>query len=82
MTASPALTTEIVGRGRTRAALLGDGDRLVIPLRVQGTVQHPHVSPTPEFSARVARALIGGDLGERAGDLLERLLRPHKHKGI
>jgi hypothetical protein len=82
VTASPALTTELVGRGRTRTALLGGRDQLVIPLRVHGSVDRVRVSPAPEFSARVARALIGGDLGDRAGELLERLLRPKKRKGV
>ena len=82
VTVSPELTTELVGRGRTREALLAGRDRLVIPLRVHGSVDRVRVSAAPEFSARVARALIGGDLGDRAGALLERMTRPRKRKGI
>jgi len=82
VTMSPELTTELVGRGRTREALLAGRDRLVIPLRLHGSVDRVRVSVSPEFSARVARALIGGDLGDRAGALLERLTRPKKRKGI
>jgi hypothetical protein len=72
--ASSALTEDILGSSRARAALTGADGRLAIPLRVQGNLRRPRVTPSPEFAATAARALIGGGLGEVAGDVLERLL--------
>jgi hypothetical protein len=72
--ASPALTEDVLGDSRARAALTGADGRLTIPLRVRGNLRHPRVSPSPEFAATAARALIRGDLGEAASGMLERLL--------
>ena len=49
--------------------------QLTVPLRVEGPLQHPQVTPEPEFAATVARALLpAGGVGEAVGSALEQLL--------
>ena len=71
--ASPRLTEDLLGRGAL-ALVLGasPGVGLVVPLRVEGTIERPRIRATSEWS----RALIRRTLGDGAmGDLLERLVR-------
>ena len=78
---SPALTDDLLGQEpRARAALVDSSGRLAIPLRVHGPVRKPRVTPDPAFAGTVARALIGGGLGDVAGDVLERLLGPRRRR--
>jgi len=75
LSASAALTDDVLGHSAARPFLVGGDGRLGIPLRVRGPLGAPRVSPDPRFAATVARALLGGsDAGEAAGGLLERLL--------
>jgi AsmA-like protein len=76
--ASPALTADVLGQSRTRAALVDASGRLSIPLRARGPVRRPEVTPDPAFAATAARALIGKEAGEAAGQLLERLFGERK----
>ncbi len=81
VSASPALTEDAVGRSKLRPVLVGGDGRLTIPLRVRGPLQHPHVTPDPEFAASVARGVLGGTgLEEAAGSLLERFLGGKKKR--
>jgi hypothetical protein len=76
LAASPALTSELLGRSGTARALLADASgRLVVPLRITGPARHPTVAPAPEFVANATRGLVPPDLGEAAGSLLERLFK-------
>jgi hypothetical protein len=76
---SAALTDDVLGQDpRARVALVDSNGRLTVPLRVRGPVRHPHVTPDPAFAADVARGVLGGGLGEAAGDVLQRLLGGHK----
>jgi uncharacterized protein YhdP len=76
LAASPALTSDLLGRSGTARALLADASgRLVIPLRVTGPARHPTVVPAPEFVANATRGLVPPDLGKAAGSLLERLFQ-------
>jgi hypothetical protein len=76
LAASPALTTDLVGKsGTARALLVDERGRLVVPLRITGPARRPAVSPAPEFVASVTRGLVPRDLGGAAGSLLERLLK-------
>lgn len=75
LAASPALTQDLLGQdARARAVLVDARGQLTVPLLVRGPVRHPRVTPDPAFAGTVARGLIGGGLGEAAGDVLERLL--------
>jgi hypothetical protein len=75
LSASPTLTEDLLGHSRARTLLVDTGGRLTVPLRVHGTLKHPHVTPSSEFVSTAARALLGDtDLGEAAGGILERLL--------
>ena len=80
--ASPALTDDLLGHSRARPALVDAAGRLSVPLRVQGSLRHARVSPDPEFTAAVARRLLGGtDLGEAAGSVLQHLLGGKRRRG-
>jgi hypothetical protein len=70
---SAGLTRNLLGRGGL-AALVGatPGTGLVIPLRLEGTVEHPKLRTRPEWSRALIRRTLGGS---GMGDLLERLLR-------
>ncbi len=82
LSASPALTDDVLGHSKARPFLVDDGGRLTIPLRVRGPLLHPAVTPDPRFTATVARALLGGaDVGEAANSLLERLLGGRRRRG-
>ena len=78
LAASPALTDDVLGESRARASLVDTRGRLTIPLRVHGPVRRPHVTPDPQFAAAAARGLLGGSLGDVAGEALERLLGGHR----
>src|SRR5262249_44076480 len=78
LAASPALTEDILGQSKARPVLVDTSGRLSIPLRVRGPVRHPRVTPEPEFAATVARGLLGGGLGDVAGDVLQRFLGRHR----
>ncbi len=76
LAASPALTTDLLGKSATARALLADASgRLVVPLRITGPARRPTVAPAPEFVTTVTRGLVPPDLGEAAGSLLERLFK-------
>jgi len=75
LAASSALTDDILGHSRARAVLVDARGQLTVPLRVEGPLQHPRVTPEPEFAATVARALLpAGGVGEAVGSALEQLL--------
>ena len=75
LAASSALTDDILGHSRARAVLVDARGQLTVPLRVEGPLQHPQVTPEPEFAATVARALLPkGSVGEAVGSALEQLL--------
>jgi len=78
LAASQGLTDDVLGQLRARATLVDTSGRLTIPLRVRGPVRRPKVTPDPEFAATAARALIGGGLGDVAGDMLQKLFGRHK----
>jgi hypothetical protein len=81
LSASPALTDDILGHSQARAVLVDASGRLTVPLRVRGPLQHPHVTPDPAFATNVARSLLGGtDLEQAAGSLLNRLFGGKKRK--
>ncbi|GEM_PF-1718569 len=76
LAASPALTTDLLGKSAAARALLADASgRLVVPLRITGPARRPTVAPAPEFVTAVTRGLVPPDLGEAAGSLLERLFK-------
>ncbi|HLK09826.1 MAG TPA: hypothetical protein VKW76_00425 [Candidatus Binatia bacterium] len=76
LAASPALTTDLLGKsGTARALLVDESGRLVVPLRITGPARHPTVAPAPEFVTTVTRGLVPRDLGGAAGSLLERLFK-------
>jgi hypothetical protein len=70
---SPRLTRDLLGDGGF-AAIVGaaPGQGLVVPLRLEGTVERPRVRATPQWSRALIRRTLGGS---GMGDLLERLLR-------
>jgi len=75
VSASPALTEDLLGDSRARPVLVDADGKLTIPLRVRGPVRRPHVSPDPSFAATAARGLLDGTgLEGLAGDVLERVL--------
>ncbi len=79
--ASAALTDDLVGKGTSRAALVDDQGRLVVPLHVGGTLDHPKVTPEAEFAGQVARNLLGGTgLEKAAGAVIEKLLSGKKRR--
>lgn len=76
LSASRALTDDLLGRSRARGALVDADGRLTVPLRVRGALRRPRVTPAPEFAAGAARALLKDTgLGDVAGEALERLFR-------
>jgi hypothetical protein len=83
LSASSALTDDLFSHAKkARPILVGADGRLMIPLHVHGAIDHPHVSPEPEFAGRVARGLLGGTgLEEAAGTLIEEFFGKRKKKG-
>jgi AsmA-like protein len=77
LAASSALTDDVLGDSRARPALVDTRGRLTIPFRVHGSVRRPRVTPDPQFAASVARGLLGGSLGDVAGEALEQLFGGH-----
>jgi hypothetical protein len=76
-----ALSEDLLGDDRARAALADSSGRIVIPLRVRGPVRRPRVTPDPSFATAAARGLLGGTgLEGLAGDLVERFLGGKKKK--
>jgi uncharacterized protein involved in outer membrane biogenesis len=73
LTLSTQLTEDLVGRGGL-AVVSGasPGVDPTIPLRLDGTVEHPRIRATSAWSRAVIRRTFGGG---GMGDLLERLLR-------
>jgi hypothetical protein len=70
-----ALTEDLLGDSRARAVLVDRQGVLTVPLRVQGPLSKPRISPDPSFLSTAARSLLeGSGLEGLAGDLLERLL--------
>jgi len=75
VTASPALTDDLVGHSHARAVLVDTRGRLTVPLRIEGPLRHPRVTPDPAFVATVARGLLpSGTVGEAVGNALEQFL--------
>jgi hypothetical protein len=70
---SAALTEDLLGRGGL-AAVVGatPGRELVVPLQLEGTIQHPRIRTSPEWSRALIRRTLGGS---GMGELLEHLLR-------
>src|SRR4029077_10038333 len=56
--ASSALTDDLVGHSRARGALVDARGQLTVPLRIEGPLRHPRVTPDPAFAASVARGLL------------------------
>jgi hypothetical protein len=75
-TSSPALATSLVGAARPTRYLLDRSGRLVVPVRIEGTLTEPSVKPDSRFIAdAVTRAAVGtatsaitGLLGGGRGD--------------
>lgn len=81
LTASPALTEDLLGRSRARATLVDTNGQLTVPLRVHGALRHPRVTPDAEFAARVAKSVLHGTgFEDVASDVLERLLKRRKRR--
>jgi uncharacterized protein involved in outer membrane biogenesis len=82
LSASGALTDDVLGRSRARPVLVDAQGLLTVPLRVHGPLEHPHVTPDGGYAAKVARGLLGGTgLEDVAGDLVERFLGGKKRRG-
>ncbi|HZP43076.1 MAG TPA: AsmA-like C-terminal region-containing protein [Candidatus Binatia bacterium] len=79
LTASPALTDDLLGRSRVRATLVDTNGQLTVPLRVRGPLRHPRVTPETEFAARVAKSVLHGTgFEDLASDVLDRFLKRRK----
>jgi len=81
LSASAALTDDLLGHSAARPALVDEQGRLTVPLRVGGTLEHPRVTPDPAFAGQVATALLGGtSLEDVAGTVLQKLLGGKKRR--
>jgi uncharacterized protein involved in outer membrane biogenesis len=80
--ASSALTDDLVGHSRARAVLVDARGQLTVPLRIEGPLRHPRVTPDPAFAASVARGLLpSGTVGDAVGSALEQLLGGKRRGG-
>jgi uncharacterized protein involved in outer membrane biogenesis len=79
LSASAALTQDLLGTLPTRAALVDERGVLTIPLHVGGNLSRPRVKPDPEFVARAAQALLkGAGLEDIAGGVMREILKGGK----
>jgi hypothetical protein len=70
---SATLTRDLLGRGGLAAAVgATPGREFVVPLQLDGTIEHPRIRTSPEWSRALIRRTLGGS---GMGDLLEHLLR-------
>jgi hypothetical protein len=67
---SRALTDDLLGDSGARRELADASGRLAIPLRVQGSVERPRLTPDPKFTVAVARAVLGAGAGDALGRFL------------
>ena len=82
LAASPALTDDLVGHSRARAVLVDERGQLTVPLRIEGPLHRPRVTPDPAFAATVARGLLpSGTVGDAVGSALEQLLGGKRRGG-
>jgi uncharacterized protein involved in outer membrane biogenesis len=82
LAASPALTDDLVGHSRARAVLVDERGQLTVPLRIEGPLRRPRVTPDPAFAATVARGLLpSGTVGDAVGSALEQLLGGKRRGG-
>ena len=76
------LKEQAIAQERSRFSFGCTRGQLTVPLRIEGPLRHPRVTPDPAFAASVARGLLpSGTVGDAVGSALEQLLGGKRRGG-